>query len=689
MKLGGTNRRGMKLRSTKLITQPLPRDKADTLLLLASALLVLAPHAAHLPLWVSLLCAATLGWRALVTLRGRRMPSTLVLLPIAAAAMAGVQFSYQTLLGRDAGVAMLVLLVAFKMLEMHARRDLYVVIFLCFFLLLTNFFYAQGIGSALLMVAAVLALLTTQLSFQFTGSAPPLRTRLAMGAKMLLFAAPVAVALFVVFPRLGSPLWGMPGGGADGSGGRSGLSERMAPGQMSSLAMSNEPAFRVRFEGPVPPKEQLYWRGPVLDAFDGTAWTRGGSIRGKSGNSLRVRGQPQRYEVTLEPSDARWLFTLEMAGHMPEVAGYRVRVSHQIELSTDRPLTRRVRYAMISYPAYALDGRNALDDPNQWLLLPYGYNPRALAAGLALRREPEPARRADAVLRQFREQPFSYTLEPPLLGRNSVDEFLYGTRAGFCEHYSSAFVFLMRAAGIPARVVTGYQGGELNPIDGYVTVRQSDAHAWAEIWLRGRGWVRVDPTAAVAPERVRHNLASAVEPPAPFGIDALRGFSVFAGGGDSVLGRLRNAIGAVNNGWNQWVLNYTPERQRGVMKNLQSQLAGWRVAALILIATAVLLVARILYRRREIDPVEAVYSSLCKRLAHLGLVRAADEGPTAYAARIAATQQLAPPSREAAAEFLRRYSAWRYAPPQPPPLSQSMRARQLAAALKSLLSQVR
>jgi transglutaminase-like putative cysteine protease len=398
---------------------------------------------------------------------------------------------------------------------------------------------------------------------------------------------------------------------------------------------------------------------------------------------LRVRGEPQRYEVTLEPSDTRWLFTLEMPRHLPAIAGQKVSVSHQLEMTSSRPLAQRVRYTVASYPDYTLDRIDALDDPGQWLLLPYGFNPRALAAGLALRKEPEPARRVDAVLRQFREQPFSYTLEPPLLGRHSVDEFLYGIRAGFCEHYSGAFVFLMRAAGIPARVVTGYQGGELNPLDGYLTVRQSDAHAWAEVWLQGRGWVRVDPTAAVAPERVRRDLASAVEAPAPFGIDALRGMSLFELGRDSVLGRLRNAIGAVNNGWNQWVLNYTPERQRGVLKNLNANLGGWRFIALITFVLIVLLLGRFLLRRREIDPVEAVYSSLCKRLAHLGLARAADEGPSSYAARIAASHQLAPPSREAAAEFLRRYSAWRYAPPQP------QAHLRLAATLKRLLSQVR
>ena len=669
---------------TALFARPLPRDKADTLLLLGSAVLVLAPHTAHLPLWVSLLCAATLVWRGFITLRGKRMPSAMVLLPIAAGAMAGVQFSYNTLLGRDAGVAMLVLLVAFKMLEMHARRELYVVIFLCFFLVLTNFFYAQGIGTALLMVVAVLALLTTQISFQVTGAVPSLKARLALGGRMLLFAAPIAVALFFIFPRLGGPLWSMPGSGG-GSGGKSGLSERMAPGQMSNLAMSDEPAFRVRFDGAVPDKAQLYWRGLVLDAFDGAAWTRGGSLPAGGNVDLRVRGEAVRYELTLEPSDTRWLFTLDMPGHLPEIDGYRSQVSHQLELTSDRPLEQRVRYAMTSYPEYTLDGDTALADPSQWLLLPYGYNPKALAAGLALRKLANPVERVNAVLRQFREQQYNYTLEPPLLGRHSVDEFLYRTRSGFCEHYSGAFVFLMRAAGIPARVVTGYQGGETNPIDGFVTVRQSDAHAWAEVWVAGRGWVRVDPTAAVAPERVRRNLAAAVERPAPFGIDALRGLSLFQAGEDSLLVKLRNALGAVNNGWNQWVLNYTPERQAGFMQSLQSTLADWRFAAVASSAALLLLMARILYRRRETDPVEAVYSVLCKRLAHLhlDLARAPDEGPTAYAARIAASQQLAPPSREAAVEFLRRYSAWRYAPPQPES------SARLAATLKSLLSQLR
>ena len=672
----------MKARLPQLAgAMPLARDKQDTLLLLGSALLVLAPHAAHLPLWVSLLCGATLAWRAAITLRGRRMPRSLVLVPIAAVAMAGVLHSYHTLLGKDAGVAMLVLLVAFKMLEMHARRDLFVVIFLCFFLVLTNFFYSQSIGTALLMLASLVALLTVQLSFQLTGAVPKLGTRLLMGGRILLLAAPLAAGAFVLFPRVEGPLWGMPD---DTRSARTGLSDTMSPGQMSNLAQSADTAFRVRFEGPVPAQPQLYWRGPVLGNYDGQTWTRlqpGQRPSRPPPLSIAVKGAPLRYQVTQEASNARWLFALEMPQMLPVLPDRGVSLSPELEIQANAPLTRRVRYDLASYVNYRLQSDIGLEDGAQWLLLPYGANPRALAAGHRLRAaEADPARRAQAVLRDFASKGYSYTLQPPLLtGADSVDEFLYRTRAGFCEHYAGAFVFLMRAAGVPARVVTGYQGGELNPIDGYLTVRQSDAHAWAEIWLQGRGWVRVDPTAAVSPLRVQRGLSGALPQQAPFGMGMLG--SLIQPDPDSLLARLRYAIGAANNGWNQWVLNYNPQRQRDLVQRLQGSLFDWRSAAVLVLAGLVLLGGAKLWRRRRVDPVDRLYSALCGRLAQLGLPRAPDEGPTAYAARIAAGA-LAPGARAAAGEFLRHYSAYRYGPA-------AGHAPRLLPTLKDLLSRVR
>jgi hypothetical protein len=261
-----------------------------------------------------------------------------------------------------------------------------------------------------------------------------------------------------------------------------------------------------------------------------------------------------------------------------------------------------------------------------------------------------------------------------------VDEFLYRTRAGFCEHYAGSFVFLMRAAGIPARVVTGYQGGEINPVDGFLTVRQSDAHAWAEVWLGGRGWVRVDPTAAVAPQRVQHSLARALPRQAPFGLQGLGGLMQFGVDGNSLLAQLRFRLAAVNNGWNQWVLNYNPQRQRVLLDQLQASLLNWHSAALLALAGLAVLLVRTLRLRRRDDPVDALYSALCRRLSQLGLVRAADEGPSAYATRVAA-HDLEPTQRLAATEFLHRYSAYRYGCGAPDPA--------LVAILKSLLSQIR
>jgi transglutaminase-like putative cysteine protease len=671
----------------KLPAMPIARDKQDTLLLLASALLVLAPHAAHLPVWVSLLCGATLAWRAAITLRGRRMPPGLLLVPLAALAMAGVLHSYRTLLGKDAGVAMLVLLVAFKMLEMHARRDLFVVIFLCLFLILTNFFYSQSIVTALLMMVSLVALLTVQLSFQLTGKVPPLRTRLLMGARLLALAAPLAAGAFVLFPRVQGPLWGMPDSAHSA---RTGLSDSMAPGQMANLAQNEDTAFRVRFDGPVPPAPLLYWRGPVLGSYDGLTWTRLQArppVEGRRQLSITVSGAPLHYQVTQEASNARWLFALEMPQALPVLPGQGVTLSAELEIQANSPIVQRMRYDLASYLNFRLQGDTGLEDSAQWLLLPDGANPRAVEAGRSLRlKEPDPARRAAAVLNDFSSNGYSYTLQPPLLlGEDSIDGFLYRTRAGFCEHYAGAFVFLMRAAGVPARVVTGYQGGERNPIDGYLTVRQSDAHAWAEIWLQGRGWVRVDPTAAVSPLRVQRGLAAALPAQAPFGMDMLG--RLIQPDPESLLARVRYAIGAANNGWNQWILNYTPQRQQDLLQRLRGRLFDWKSAGLLAALCLVLLAALGFWRRRGADPVDTLYSALCGRLGQLGVPRAPDEGPSAYAARVAASG-LAPATGDAAGEFLRRYSAYRYGPqaathgrPQAPP--------GLLPILKDLLSRVR
>ncbi|CAN7499367.1 DUF3488 and transglutaminase-like domain-containing protein [Pseudoduganella sp. LjRoot289] len=637
--------------------QRLTRDKADTLLLLAAALLVLAPHFGHLPLWTSASIVAVLLWRASITLLGKRMPPLWLLLPVSVLAMAGVYLSFRTLLGRDAGVAMLALLLAFKLLEMHARRDVFVVIFLSFFLLLTNFFYSQSMLTGAAMVATIILLLATLLTFQYTGIVPPLRQRLRTAGKIFLSAAPLALLLFFAFPRIQGPLWGMPG---DAHGARSGISDTMAPGSMTSLALSDEVAFRVRFHGKLPEQRQLYWRSIVLGNYDGKTWTRSARsrYRGVSKDLARISGEGVRHEVTMEPTGKRWLFMLELTDPGLRTPGLQTAYNEELEIFSREPVLQRVRYEAMAYLDYQM--QPALDEQQREraLRLPQGYNPRTLALAAQLRRD-SPAASAQAVLKMFREQKYSYTLEPPLLGRDAVDDFLFDSKAGFCEHYSGAFVVLMRAMGVPARVVTGYQGGELNPVDDYLTVRQSDAHAWAEIWLAGRGWQRVDPTAAVAPERVSLGLGRALPRQAPFGLGALMDLR---NDGNSWLGQLRFRFHAVNNAWNQWVLDYNPERQSSFLGELGDAFGNWRGAAALLAALALLWLARKLRMRAALDPVEAAYDAFCRMMAKRGMERAPHEGPHGYARRLQAMD--APEEKKAAMRaFLELYGALKYAAP--------------------------
>jgi transglutaminase-like putative cysteine protease len=662
--MSGTPRRGPAPGLGRLAA--LPRDKADTLLLLSAALMVLAPHFAHLPLWVGVAVCATLLWRAAITWRGKRMPPMWLLVPVAVASMAGIYFTYRTLLGRDAGVAMLTLLLAFKLLEMRAKRDLFVVIFLSFFVLLTSFFYSQTMPTALFMAATIIVLLTAQQSFQYTGTVPPLGRRLRTSAKLFLLAAPLALLMFIGFPRVQGPLWGMPG---DAHSGRNGISDSMAPGTLSSLAQSDEVAFRVRFLDRAPPQNQLYWRSIVLGDYDGRTWTRVPRRRGaqRADIAISVRGQAIRHEVTMEPTGKRWLALLELTGPRFSVPGFSVRESDEMEQFTMEPVARRMRYAANAYVDFQLQANEAPQNLRRWLELPDGFNPRTLALAQQLKQatpptgngQPDTRQLSQQVLSMFRRDSFSYTLQPPLAGRDMVDDFLFTSKAGFCEHYSGAYVVLMRAMGVPARVVTGYQGGEMNPLDGYLTVRQSDAHAWAEIWLPSEGWRRWDRPGAVAPERIVRNLARALPAPSGFGFGQ---FIELQNDPDSWLAQLRFRYAALNNSWNQWVLDYNPDRQRSFLAELGSVLGTWRGALAVLalaLACALAWLLRWRRQRRPAAPLDGLYQAFCRQQARHGYARRPDEGPLSYAARL--RDMPASAEKHAAMEtFLTLYGALKY-----------------------------
>lgn len=642
--------------------RPFSSDKADTLLLMGACLLVILPHLPHQPSWASISCLSLLAWRAWLTLRGKRLPPRWLLLPLSLAAIVGVYLSYRTFFGRDPGVTMLVLLLALKLLEMHAKRDVFVVVFLGFFLMLTSFFHSQSIGAAALMIGAVTVMLSAQLSFQYTGAAPSIVKRLGISLRIVGLALPLTAIFFLLVPRIEGPLWRLPG---DAHGGRTGLSDSMSPGNIANLALSDAIVFRVKFEGKPPHKSGLYWRGPVLGRYDGRTWTEAPATATASPAELRYTGPTLRYEVTQEPQGQPWLFGLEMPLAAPALPGNAAYLTPDWRLMAQQPLNQRVRYELLSGTDYVLQPE--ADATADWLQLPAGFNPRtrALAAQIAGRHSSS-AQRIDAVLRHFREQTFYYTLQPPLLGEHSMDDFLFSTRAGFCEHYSSAFVVLMRAMGIPSRVVTGYQGGELNQVDGYLVVRQSDAHAWAEVWMEKRGWVRVDPTAAVAPERVTRNLDAALPQPAFGGwlrLEARDGN--WLSGLQQMQRQWRYWQDALGNGWNQWVLNYTPERQRGLLQALGIVKPDMRTLILLLLClglAAVGLMTWLLFRTRERrSPAERLFADLCAAMQAQGYPRAPHEGPRAYAERLSSPSSGLPSEKQrAAVSFLEMYEGIRY-----------------------------
>ncbi len=621
---------------------------ANLAAILLSLALVGAPHTSHLPTWIPVFAGILLLVRFYIGYRRKPLPNRWLLLAVALACIAGVAFSYRTLYGRDVGVALLTVMVALKLMEMSTARDTMVVVLLAYFLVITNFFYSQTIPTALYMLMVVLTITATMIGLQHQAAKATPAAALRQSALLILQSVPVMLVLFLLFPRVQGPLWGLPQINVSS---KSGLSDTMSPGDVSVLGLSDEVAFRVLFENPPEKPTHLYWRGPVLTEFDGQTWHAGLSL---TLNSLEFEalGTPLRYTVTLEPHERRWLFAIDMPKAAPP-GGF---LTSDFQMRSRRLVRERMRYEMESMPLYRIGVNERNSELNSALRLPSGISPRARALAQSWKQQSaNPQEILARALNMFREQPFIYTLAPPSLGDDPVDEFLFSSRSGFCEHYASSFTFLMRAAGIPARVVTGYLGGEINPVDGYLVVRQSEAHAWTEVWLPGEGWVRVDPTAAVSPLRVEAGLAAAVpesERNPLLGRNRL-----------DWLKQARFAWDAVANSWNQWVLGYNPERQFWLLSRVGLDRATWQMLAMILIATTGLLTAIfgfLMLRRlgqRTRDPVASIYARFCRKLARRGAARSPSEGPADFAER--AASQL-PESADAIRTITRDYIRLRY-----------------------------
>ncbi|HEY7944179.1 MAG TPA: DUF3488 and transglutaminase-like domain-containing protein [Casimicrobiaceae bacterium] len=638
---------------------PTPLTRAQLGALAALLLCAQVPLWAHIDHWIAVIGTALIAARLVFPFdRNNLRNLRRWLLPVfALAAAIGIRVEYGYFLARDPCVAFLYVLVGIKFLEARGTRDGALLVCLALFLALTQFFYAQTILAAVFSLPALLATgVALALLRSRAGANDAWRPHLRASARLILQGVPIAALLFVLFPRLAGPLWGSP----LESGARTGLSESMSPGSISDLSLSDEVAFRVEFSGAPPPPSQRYWRGPVFARFDGTTWRALHKLR--AGQFVPPDARPIDYTVTIEPHGKLWLFALEHPTGPPHAPSSEAPtgapeaaiaiLTYDQQLLAKAPIAQAVRYAVRSaasggFPALA-------DDAFDNLRLPRG-NPRTIEFARDLRdRSASDRAYIAAVLDWFRNESFTYTLAPDILGRDPVDGFLFDTRRGFCEHFAGAFALLLRAAGIPSRVVTGYQGGEMNPTGEYMIVRQSDAHAWAEALLDGR-WQRVDPTAAVAPSRIERGIGAAL--PAGERVPYLARIEM------TWLKGLRLRWDGVNYHWQRSFVGFNLERQRDFLRDIGMNGAPpWRIAVLLGIAAlawgGAVLGFSLLHRSR-LDAEVALWRTACRRLARAGLARRPDEGPLAYADRAAARW----PARAALIKAIAdRYAALRYGP---------------------------
>ncbi|MBL7002996.1 MAG: DUF3488 domain-containing transglutaminase family protein [Gammaproteobacteria bacterium] len=545
--------------------------KAESIQLVCLGFLIsILGHFAHLPVWVSSFVSFALIWRLLQSKKIIPPIPRWLIVPFVLAGGIGVFATYWTITGRDAGLALLSVMAAFKLLESKSLRDALIIIFLSYFVVVTHFLFSQSIFIALYMMLTLLFLTAALVTLNERGEALSWKIRFKTSGSILLYSLPLMVILFVLVPRVPGPLWGLT---TEQRAGVTGLSNHMSPGNISNLIRDNDVAFRVQFEGDVPPQQLLYWRGPVMSRFNGQTWFQ---TTRKTFKKIQVNTtqKPIEYTITMEANGKNWLLPLDLPAQVFKDST----LSTDFELKSTKPLNDLKKYTLKSYTQVAY----GLDDSFEYLMFntefPEGLNKKTIALGQQLKSQYGTSIEiVNHVLNMFRADEYFYTLNPPLLGKNSVDDFLFDSKKGFCEHYASSFALLMRTAGIPTRIVTGYQGGEFNQAGQYLIVRQSDAHAWTEVWLDDIGWKRVDPTAAVSPDRIEHSLEEAIPDEQLSYRFKLK---------NNLISQLLFSWDNAQHKWNNWVINYNHRKQSDFLKNLG---VGIKSTADMVIALVILL----------------------------------------------------------------------------------------------------
>ncbi len=585
----------------------------------ASLLVSYLPFITEVPVWITLSSALLIILQLLLSHWNKKLPrGSLVLMLLFY--IYGIYLQYGVFSGQDAATVLLISMLALKFMESNRQRDLTIVVFVTFILTLARFLYSQSILVGAYMIFLVWFNGMTLIAINSKGSMPEYSFRAKLSFQILLQSIPIMLVLFILFPRISSPLWGTP---ENSSQAFTGVNDSMTPGEFVNLSQSAAVAFRVKFDGRIPPQNLLYWRGPVLWYFDGKTWVHG-QRSFVPGIYLDSKSEAVNYTVTMQPSGRDYLFVLDMPASI--VPGSQPNEEFQL-INNDKLLTLK-QYKASSYLNYRI---NTKMDKDSWqfeygLQLPPGFNPKTIAYGKQLRKEYNNNQAIiRAVLENFNQNNFYYTLKPLPLGRNYADDFLFKTKRGFCEHYASSFVLIMRAAGIPARIVTGYQGGEINKLgEEYLIVRQSDAHAWAEVWLKNQGWVRIDPTAAVSPERIEQGIDAALPSSEPL--------SIFSRKQWDLLKNIQLMWDSVNNQWNNWILDYNDKSQQKLLQSLGLKWNWQDMIIAIMVLSSLLFAGVFIYliwqsRQKVVDPALILYQQFIQKCKAKGLNYQSDEGP--------------------------------------------------------------
>ena len=627
--------------------------RVSLLWLLIGQVLVIVPHLLHVPLWLTALWLGCAGWRIQVFRMRAHFPNTWLKAGLMLGSAFGVYLSRGSLIGLDAAVALLITAFILKLVEVRTRRDALVLIFLGLFAVVTSYLFNDSLVAALYSLLPVLALLAALLGlYQSSVAARPWST-LKLAASMLAQAVPLMLLLFVLFPRL-EPLWSLP---QPTDKAITGLSSSMSPGDIAELGQSSALAFRARFVGEIPAQSALYWRALTLPHFDGRSWSVSQRVEGRS-PQWQEQGEPLDYSIIMQPSTQPWLFSLDTGSS----AQADIRVMSDFRLQRNTPVNRAYQYQARSWPQALRQPSLALKEQREFLQLPRSGNPQTREWAQQLRRQyADDTDVVNALLRHFNQEPYHYTLKPPVLGSDSVDEFLFSSRRGFCAHYAGAMVFALRAAGIPARVVAGYQGGETNQAGQFVQVRQFDAHAWVEYWQAEQGWQTVDPTFQVAPERIERGLQEALQDEA----DIFQGdvFSPLRYQHIAWLNQLRMSWESLNYSWQSNILGYQRDSQQAWLKQWFGEL-NWQAIGLVLVLGLILMVAVLVLWmfkpwQQQRDPVQRIVQQFQRAMQRRGLQRDMGEGLRSFEQRIAA--DLSPAQQLAVRHFVEIYEQQHYA----------------------------